>query len=155
MTYQQLDAIADSYIPLLGILSLLCFVRKGFSSGVRSAFIDVVTTFFGALYIYTLMFADKYLGAFASIGLDYSTHTALALVFVVTLSFIGKTVRFITIISMLSYCLLMLYQGYHTVADIMLTGLLVLPVLVWLKSLPRSKNKPNKAFKSDSDLPPL
>ncbi|WP_334428536.1 hypothetical protein [Vibrio alginolyticus] len=144
MTYQQLDVIADSYVPLLGILSLLWFVRKGGSSGVRSAFIDVVTTFFGVLYIYTLMFADKYLSAFASIGLDYSTHTALALVFVVTLSFTGKAVRFITILSMLSYCLLMLYQGYHTVADIILTGLLVLPVLVWLKYLPHNKHKPNK-----------
>ena len=40
MTYQQLDAIADSYIPLLGILTLLWFVRKGISLGVKSAFID-------------------------------------------------------------------------------------------------------------------
>lgn len=139
MNYQQLDVIADSYIPILGTLSLLWSVIKGCRSGIRSAFIDVVTMFLSVIYIYTLMFADKYLAAFSSIGLDYSTHTALALVFVVTLSFIGKTVRFITIISMLLYCLLMLYQGYHTVADIMLTGLLVLPMQVWLKTQSRSK----------------
>lgn len=135
MNYQQLDAIADSYVPTIGILSILWFVKKGFSSGVKSAFIDATTTLLGAIYIYTLMFADRAVGAFASIGLDYSTHTALALVFVVTLSFVGTKVRLITILSMISYCLLMLYQEYHTVADILLTGLITLPVLVCLKRL--------------------
>jgi hypothetical protein len=149
VTYQQLDAIADSYVPLLGILTLLWFVKKGFSSGVKLALADAGTMLLGAIYIYILMFVDKYLGAYASIGLDYSTHTALALVFVTTLSFISKNVRVVTVTSMVLYCLLMLYQGYHSVADILLTGLMTLPVLVCFKSLPRCKNKHNKAFKSD------
>ncbi len=139
MTYQQLDAIADSYIPLLGILTLLWFAKKGFSLGVNVAFIDMVTTLIGVIYVYTLMFADKHLSAYASIGLDYSTHTALALTFVTTLSFIGKKVRLVVIVSMVLYCFLMLYQDYHTVADIILTSLMTLPVLVWLKRLPYNK----------------
>ena len=141
MTYQQLDAIADSYIPLLGILTLLWFVRKGISLGVKSAFIEAMTTSLGVMYIYALMFLDAYFSAYASIGLDYSTHTALALVFVTTLALIGKEVRRITVISMVCYCLLMLYQGYHTLADMALTSLMTLPVLVWLKYLPNRKGK--------------
>ncbi|EPG0529046.1 hypothetical protein [Vibrio harveyi] len=149
MTYQQLDAIADSYVPLLGIMTLFWFVIKGKRSGLRSALGDASTTILGAVYIYTLMFVDKYFDAFAAIGLDYSTHTALALVFVVTLSFIGQKVRSITIISMVSYCLLMLYQGYHSVADILLTGLMTLPVLIWLKYLSYGKRKANNEFGCD------
>ena len=141
MTYQQLDAIADSYIPLLGILTLVWLLRKASRLGVKSAFIEAVTTSLGAIYIYALMFLDAYFAAYASIGLDYSTHTALALVFVTTLALIGKEVRRITVISMICYCLLMLYQGYHTLADMALTSLMTLPVLVWLKYLPNRKGK--------------
>ena len=141
MTYQQLDAIADSYIPLLGILTLVWLLTKASRLGIKSALIETVTTSLGVMYIYALMFLDAYFTAYASIGLDYSTHTALALVFVTTLAFIGKQVRRITVISMVCYCLLMLYQGYHTLADMALTSLMTLPVLVWLKCLPNRKAK--------------
>lgn len=141
MTYQQLDAIADSYIPLLGILTLVWLLIKASRLGIKSALIELVTTSLGVIYIYALMFLDAYFTAYASIGLDYSTHTALALVFVTTLALIGKQVRRITVISMVCYCLLMLYQGYHTLADMALTSLMTLPVLVWLKCLPNRKAK--------------
>ncbi|GLT17289.1 hypothetical protein GCM10007938_10660 [Vibrio zhanjiangensis] len=141
MTYQQLDAIADLYIPLLGILTLVWLLIKASRLGIKSALIEAVTTSLGVMYIYALMFLDAYFAAYASIGLDYSTHTALALVFVTTLALISKEVRRITVISMLCYCLLMLYQGYHTLADMALTSLMTLPVLVWLKSLPNRKDK--------------
>ena len=141
MTYQQLDVIADSYIPLLGILTLVWLLIKASRLGIKSALIETVTTSLGVMYIYALMFLDAYFTAYASIGLDYSTHTALALVFVTTLSLIGKQVRRITVISMVCYCLLMFYQGYHTLADMALTSLMTLPVLVWLKCLPNRKAK--------------
>jgi hypothetical protein len=50
---------------------------------------------------------------------------------------------------MVSYCLLMLYQGYHSVADILLTGLMTLPVLIWLKYLSYGKRKANNEFGCD------
>ena len=55
MTYQQLDAIADSYIPLLGIMTLFWFVIKGKRSGLRSALGDASTTILGAVYILSLI----------------------------------------------------------------------------------------------------
>lgn len=133
MTYYQLDQIADSYIPLLGVVTFCFFVKQLLSGGRESVLLDFSTTVLGAVYIYCLMYLDTWLGAFEAIGLDYSTHTALALVLVTTLSCIGEKMRILSLWSMALYCLLMLYQEYHSVLDILLTALVAWPVLVWLK----------------------
>ncbi|MDC5819212.1 hypothetical protein OPW19_05155 [Vibrio europaeus] len=80
------------------------------------------------------MFADKYTGVYAAVGLDYSTHTALALVFVTTLVLSHDWVKRGILLSLLMYGGLMLYQGYHSWLDIALTTLMTLPVLLRLKA---------------------
>ncbi|WP_237359106.1 hypothetical protein [Vibrio azureus] len=134
VTYQQLDFIADLYIPFLAFLMLCRLLWQLKNVGLMQAMADLVTTVLGVIYIYALMFLDQYTGAYARFGLDYSTHTALALVFVISLAFINKKAAIASSSSMVIYALLMMYQNYHTLLDILVTTVMVLPILIWLKS---------------------
>ncbi|ERB63041.1 hypothetical protein G3U99_12320 [Vibrio coralliilyticus OCN008] len=131
MTYEQWDAIADAYIPLIGCISLITILSVGFRSGLRTGTKQLLATLVSTLYIYALMFADNYFQIWPSFGMDYSTHTALALVFVTYLFSHSKALKWVSVASMIAYAILMMYQHYHTLADIITTALCVLPVL-WL-----------------------
>ena len=54
--------------------------------------------------------------------MDYSTHTALSLVLTLFLATGHRKYRGLVAASFVAYLLLMLYQGYHTVADIVSTA---------------------------------
>ena len=90
------------------------------SLGTRSLLI-----FTGALIAYGLMFLDNKLQLWPALGLDYSTHTAVALVLVVYLLANSPKAPWFWLTSLVGYVLLMLYQRYHTVADIMTTAIVV------------------------------
>ena len=123
LTYEQLDFIADLYIPVLAFISLYFLVKNT---------INIALVVGAVTYIYLLMFVDKYFLIWQSLGLDYSTHTALALVFVVFLALKSTRLMLFALLSMLLYAGLMVYQEYHSVLDIVTTGAVVTPVLVWL-----------------------
>jgi hypothetical protein len=131
MTYEQWDAIADAYIPLIGCISLIVILNTGFRSGLRTGTKQLLATLVSTLYIYALMFADNYFQIWPSFGMDYSTHTALALVFVTYLFTHSKALKWVSVASVIAYAILMMYQHYHTFSDIITTALCVLPVL-WL-----------------------
>lgn len=68
------------------------------------------------------------------IGFDYSTHTAVSFSLAIVLSCLSDKLRIPVISSLLAYFLLMLYQRYHSLADILttLTALFVpLAILVY------------------------
>ena len=132
VTYEQLDFIADSYIPLLFIAVLGVVAKNGAGKGLITIGLNTWPVILGVAWIYSLMFIDEKLQLWPSLGLDYSTHTALALVFVTALCFSGPLAFAGSILTMLGYCLLMVYQEYHSIADIVSTALVILPVLVWL-----------------------
>ena len=81
--------------------------------------------FTGALIAYGLIFLDNKLQLWPALGLDYSTHTAVALVLVVYLLANSLKASWFWLTSLVGYVLLMLYQRYHTVADIMTTAIVV------------------------------
>jgi hypothetical protein len=60
-----------------------------------------------------------------AVGWNYSTHTGLAIVLVVSLLFWKRSVGLVTVVAFVGYAVLMLYQKYHTVADIVSTLLVV------------------------------
>ncbi|MGI0117903.1 hypothetical protein [Zooshikella sp. RANM57] len=132
MSYQQLDMIADSYIPILLLISLIGFIKSSFYNGFLKTSYEALPFLIGIIFIYSLMFVDIKLEIWPMLSLDYSTHTALALVFVCGISFWGKRQLIGVVISMVLYCLLMMYQNYHTLLDILTTSVAVLPALVWL-----------------------
>ncbi|MBU2714158.1 hypothetical protein [Zooshikella harenae] len=132
MSYQQLDMIADSYIPILLLISLIGFIKSFFYNGYLKTSYEALPFLIGIIFIYSLMYVDLKLEIWPMLSLDYSTHTALALVFVCGISFWGKRQLIGVVISMVLYCLLMMYQNYHTLLDILTTSVAVLPALVWL-----------------------
>ena len=131
LTYSQLDVIADSYIPLLAIISLCRLAMETAKSGVKKAFFELMLMVAAVFIVYMLMFIDNQFHIWPMLGLDYSTHTALSLVFVVYLSSKNHTLLLWSICSFLCYALLMIYQQYHTAADIFSTGIVLLPIC-WL-----------------------
>lgn len=130
--YETLDAIADAYTPLLGGLWLILALsplaqRQWRLAGMRIAF-GLATL----VVCYSLMFADKALGLWPAVGLDYSTHSAVAIAAVAILCTLLPRGRPVWLASLLAYFALMLYQRYHSVADILSTSAIVAPPIVWL-----------------------
>ncbi|MBQ1783863.1 MAG: hypothetical protein II007_09445 [Gammaproteobacteria bacterium] len=83
-----------------------------------------------AAIVYGLMLVDLWLGLWPRWGLDYSTHSALAIALVVQLWWLLPRLRWLWLGSLLAYAALMRYQGYHSWGDMVTTALAVLPVLV-------------------------
>jgi len=88
----------------------------------------------GLVVAYAIMFVDNHLSLWPQFNMDYSTHTAVALVLVVNLwvmmNFLQGIWSVSLLVSLLGYFLLMLYQQYHTVADILSTAVVVAAVLL-------------------------
>lgn len=131
-SYETLDTIADAYTPLLALACLALLVRplggkRWQAFGLRTASLAT-----GMLIAYGLMFLDEWLRIWPATGLDYSTHTAVALILAMFISANSPKARLPCWLSLLAYALLMLYQCYHTAADIgstaAMVGALYLPV---------------------------
>lgn len=131
LSYAVLDTIADFYIPLLALAALAFIVKDMLRSQWKIAGVRLTAFLMVAVVAYGLMFLDKQLNIWSSWGLDYSTHTAVALGLVLFLSSVSSQFRVGWFFSFIVYVLLMLYQRYHTVSDILTTGIVV-SVLVLL-----------------------
>jgi len=138
LDYATLDAIADSYNPLLLLLSLLyigaAYFKGHWKMGGRRAVGFAVVV----LVAYGLMFADKRYGLWEGLGLDYSTHTATSIGMVLFLSYFTSKLSVSVGLgaSFILYAGLMLYQRYHSFLDILTTGVIVVlllcgAVMVW------------------------
>ena len=125
LSYETLDSIADAYIPLLGAVAIafiaVALIRKEWQLAVRR-FLSLLS---GLVIAYGFMFIDKALQIWSRFGMDYSTHTAVALVLVTLLVFCSRRFSPLWLASLIAYALLMLYQQYHTVADITSTATVV------------------------------
>lgn len=152
LTYEQWDLIADSYVPALALLTLVLLIREGWINGLSKAAQSFLRVLLSVFYVYAVMFTDEYFKIASSLGFDYSTHTALALVLVIYLTLYhakpkrdnelkqdtdlkqgaklnGINSGALIIGSMFLYGWLMIYQGYHSITDITLTALIIIPVV--------------------------
>ena len=132
-SYETLDIIADSYIPGLLLLAIYLLLKPLFKDrNYRVFFRRVLQLLSWVVITYGLRFLDNYYQLFPSVDLDYSTHTAaaslLCLFIVINLPKNPLATKLILAIglSLFSYFGLMLYQQYHTLADIVSTLILVL-----------------------------
>jgi hypothetical protein len=71
---------------------------------------------------YSFMWADNAFLWWPSVGLDYSTHSAVALALAAAIGASSPGLRLPVAATVLAYFLLMLHQQYHTVADIVSTS---------------------------------
>lgn len=141
-SYETLDAIADAYNPLLALISLLLIAARLFKAQWKPAGRGMAGFIAVALVAYGLMFLDRFLGIWPAFGLDYSTHTATSLGLVLLLSLEARKLATLWAVSLACYFILMVYQRYHTVSDIVTTTLAVgIPlglILLYLNRLGRT-----------------
>ena len=131
-TYQQLDFIADSYIPVLFFISLFIFAVDIFRNGFKKHCLQLGSVVLSVLIVYLVMAVDNRFEIWPKFDLDYSTHTALALVFVIFLSSRGTLALTLSVLSFVLYIALMIYQKYHTFDDIFSTALFLAPIFCLL-----------------------
>lgn len=127
-TYEVLDAIADSYTPIL-FFGYLIFSVLYFRGGDRTA---VFKGLAGVAVAYLFMFLDNRWQVWHAFSLDYSTHSSVALALVIFHVHKRKPTSFAAIgliISLLCYYVLEVYQEYHSVLDILSTVLVVGPCI--------------------------
>lgn len=129
MSYEVLDSIADSYNPLL-FLGYIIFCVWYWRAGDRLA---VLRGFCGVVVAYVFMFVDKNWQLWSSVGLDYSTHSAVALaliVFHIHKRSLRSPPAILLSISLVIYYILVVYQQYHSILDVVTTAVVVGPVVL-------------------------
>lgn len=127
MSYEQLDAIADSYIPLLFVLFLAGLGRDVYLlwPNYRASLISLFYLIGLLAAAYGLMFIDNTLRLWPSFGLDFSTHTAVSLALVLGLARVFPARWTLLAVSFVGYLALMLYQQYHSLLDVLTTSVVI------------------------------
>ena len=131
LTPQQWGLVADAYTPFLVIVWLCVLIRAArvpefpAAQHLRACVLSVAC-------VYVLMFVDQWLSLWPLFRLDFSTHTALALVFVMALAGFGRKLALAGLTSLLLYMALMWFLGYHTWMDMLSTILILAPINYWV-----------------------
>lgn len=127
LTQVQWEVVADVYTPVLVIVWLLVLIRAA-RVPEFPARLHLLACAVSVACVYLCMFADQWLSLWPVFGLDYSTHTALALAFVMALAGFGRALALAGLTSLLLYMALMWSLDYHTWADMLSTVLMIGPV---------------------------
>jgi len=151
MDYETLDNIADSYIPVLAITAFLAsvLVPSGSQSRVKITFFRLICLSILLGVAYGFMFFDNAYAIWPNLGLDYSTHTAVSLVLVLFLGLLIPKLILLWSSSLVVYCGLMLYQEYHSVADILSTAFVLFITMAVVFSPILIGGKANKLLHSE------
>ena len=94
LSYQQVDFIADAYIPILLVAALILIFHKVYLGELGKAKSASLKLIVSIAWIYGLMVVDNIFKIWPYFALDYSTHTALALAlisFLLTQPYAAKT----------------------------------------------------------------
>jgi hypothetical protein len=152
MDYEILDTICDSYIPLLAIAFFVGLVGRAVkASGERRFLIRVFVFFAGMILVsYGIMFLDNAMHIWPAFGLDYSTHTAVSLTFVLSICVLARQFWKVAVGSFVVYVLLMLYQQYHTLSDIASTMVPIASVALVFAKFLFLQTQDNKSINSQS-----
>lgn len=128
MTYENLDRIADAFVPAQAILALLLALFH--LAYRRFRFVGKLFALFlvGLVLVYGMMHADNRFGFWPAFGLDYSTHASVALMLTGVLVAAWRRLWGLWCALVFAYLGLCLYQRYHTVADIVTTTLYLVPL---------------------------
>lgn len=129
MDYHTIDVICDSTNPALFLWAVL-LLFFGFYRKSENRYVSLVSLVFGLAVVYGLQFLDSTFGLWAAYRLDYSTHSAFALVMVLAISILLSRV-WIPFIILAIYLSLVIYQRYHSEFDVLSSLIAVsLPTVV-------------------------
>lgn len=124
------------YNPTLGLVCLALIANSMMARDWRLSGIRAIHLSLGLIIAYGFMFIDNALGIWDHFGLDYSTHTAVAVILVTYLAVHTRRIALLWIFSLLGYYVFMMYKGYHTFSDIVTTMIVVLvPLLLAMRYL--------------------
>ncbi|MEC6899709.1 hypothetical protein [Photobacterium piscicola] len=130
MTFEQWAFITDLYTPMIVIICVISMVKLEREQGMRSGLFSLSGVLLSTAFIYAVMFVDNTLEIWPAFNLDYSTHTAIALVFIGYFIVYTPKLRGVMVFSIVGYALLMIHQKYHTLSDIISTTIIVMPVIL-------------------------
>jgi uncharacterized membrane protein len=117
-TYRFLDAVADSFNPLLAIVALaLPFVRH--PRALRSTIAYYLSAGAAIGVVYLIRAIDSRYQIWAAQGLDYSTHSAFAASLVTSMGAFRRRWLAPLVLAAVLYFSLELVMRYHGVLDIL------------------------------------
>ena len=129
LDYHTLDNIADAYTPLLALVCLRLLAKTVFLKQFSQLKLQGLFIIYSLLVSYGIMAWDNKFSIWPALGLDYSTHTAVAFSLVASLCLMSKPLSKWWIASLftslLMYGALMKYQNYHSYTDMLSTALVV------------------------------
>ena len=125
LSYQVLDRVADSHNPVLGIIWLSLSAAPFASRQWRKALSRFIAGLACLLVAYGLMWVDSITQLWGQLSLDYSSHTAVAVALLGAICASSRRLGFLAAALIGLYVPLMIYQGYHSLADIASTALAV------------------------------
>jgi hypothetical protein len=121
-SHQTLDRVADAHNPMLGCLWFAlvgaALLRRQGREAARRAAVGLACL----VVAYGLEYVDIATGLWPRLGLDYSTHTAVAVAMVATLRAGARGAGLFAACTTALYVPLMIHQGYHGVGDILSTA---------------------------------
>ena len=120
-----LALIADLYTPLLALVTLAQVLAPWRHRPWRLMGYRLTILLMLLAVAYGGMLLDNHLHLWPAWGLDYSTHTAVALVLVLFLTWQRPRLGLLLWPSMACYGLLMALLHYHTLADMVTTAVAV------------------------------
>lgn len=120
--YGLVDVFCDAINPLLALFALYQAVAAGLQNRFKTVLPLVITVTVGLPLVYGFLFLDHLTGLWGWAGLDYSTHTAFAMVMC---SALNKVIinKYTMWLILAGYLLLILIQEYHSALDLLATGL--------------------------------
>lgn len=133
ITYESLDRIADSVNPTLCLLALLLPSLPPYRSPVLAPWIRIAGAILCVGVAYAGQAFDRLTDAWSSLLLDYSGHSAVCVALLVSLAQLSRRWLVASVGIGAAYAGLMIYQAYHTLADIVTTSIPIglACILVW------------------------
>jgi hypothetical protein len=120
-TYEKLDRIADLVTPALALAALILPWQPIYSRSV-AAWRRIACAILSVAVAYAGMYLDKFTGAWPAMSLDYSTHSAVCVALLAPLATLSRRWTVAAVLIGFAYAALMIYQRYHTSADILSTA---------------------------------
>lgn len=143
-SHDILDFIADSYIPFLASIAVFYQLQAIQSKQWKRLQLGLASLIAMVAMAYGMMVIDQKIGLWPTLGLDYSTHSAVGLALVLWLTLYARSFSALWTITLLLYYGLIWYLGYHGPADIISTAIAIY-ILCWpiyhYAKLPGKKRK--------------
>jgi hypothetical protein len=126
LSHQTLKVVADSVNPILGILALTLPFKRWLGQW-QSPSMNIAVTLLTVALMYFFRAVFDLEAVWANWGLDFSTHEAVCVILVIGLSSLYWRGLWIWCAVLVAYDILMVYQSYHTWADLDTTAVVMLP----------------------------